>query len=184
MSLVLGYCDGTTGIIASDGKAGGTVCPSEEYNKTRKINDNIILGFAGYKESCEYFLNCVYMALEEKVKYCYIDDFLDVVECGMGSEKTKENLRSSFIIIGKTQNKNMISTMVGDVTDYKIEKNNVISPRILAIGGTIEGQVINDIYIKNIRNTTISISQRMKNTIMQVSKLDESVNDNVFFSKL
>lgn len=40
----------------SDGRAGGTVSLSETYDKTRKINDNIIIGFTGIKENIEFFL--------------------------------------------------------------------------------------------------------------------------------
>ena len=54
MSLILGYATKTNAVIMSDGKAGGTIRPSESCNKTRKINDNIILGFAGYLEDITY----------------------------------------------------------------------------------------------------------------------------------
>lgn len=55
MSLILGYANKDNAIIMSDGHAGKDGCYSEHYNKTRKINHNIILGFAGFVESTEYF---------------------------------------------------------------------------------------------------------------------------------
>ncbi len=35
-------------IIMSDGRVGGAVSPSETCDKTRKINENIILGFVKF----------------------------------------------------------------------------------------------------------------------------------------
>lgn len=180
MSLILGYANKTNAIIMSDGRAGGTVCPSEEYNKTRKINDNIILGFAGYKETSEHFLNCVHMELGERIKNCYIDEFLEVVKYGMDLDATKEHLCSSFIIIGKSRNGNMITSIAGDVTNYKVEKNIADSPRILTIGGTIEGEIINKIYYRNIKRASVPIVKCMTDTIKEVSTLDCSVNTNTF----
>lgn len=55
MSLILGYANKDNAIIMSDGRAGGAVSLSETYNKTRKINDNIIIGFAGIKENIEFY---------------------------------------------------------------------------------------------------------------------------------
>ena len=43
MSLVLGYVSKECAVIMSDGRAGVNGCFSEHYNKTLKINDNIIL---------------------------------------------------------------------------------------------------------------------------------------------
>ena len=60
MSLILGYANKQNAIIMSDGRAGGTVRPSEEYNKTLKFNDNIILGFVGYAEPIEIFIKHIY----------------------------------------------------------------------------------------------------------------------------
>lgn len=56
MSLILGYANKDNAIIMSDGRAGENGSLSEFYNKTRKINDNIIIGFAGFAEPIEFFL--------------------------------------------------------------------------------------------------------------------------------
>lgn len=180
MSLILGYANKTNAIIMSDGRAGGNVSPSETYDKTRKINANIILGFVGYKETSEHFLNCVHMELGEKIKDCYIDEFLEIVKYGMDLDATKEHLRSSFIIIGKTDTGNIITSIVGDVTNYKIEKKIADSPRILTIGGTIDGEIINKIYYRKIKRLNVPTVKCMTDTIKEVSTLDWSVNTNTF----
>lgn len=180
MSLILGYANKDNAIIMSDGRAGGTVCPSEEYDKTRKINNNIILGFSGYQESSEHFLSCIHMKLGERIKYCYIEEFLEVVEYGMSLDSTKEYLHSSFIIIGRTKNKHIMTTIVGNNTQYKMDKHIVTNVRHLAIGGTIDGEKIFEIYEKNLSNHGMSIQSCMIKTIHGVSLLDSSVNTNTF----
>lgn len=180
MSLVLGYANKNNAIIMSDGKAGGTVRPSETYDKTRKINKNIILGFVGYRETSEHFLNCIHMDMGEKIVNCYMDEFLEEIEYGMSLDATKEKLKSTFMIIGRTEGKQMISVIVGRSTDYKIEKSIVCSPRILLIGGAIDGNIINDIYMKNISDKSKDIEDCMRKTIEEVSKLDDCINDNTF----
>lgn len=180
MSLVLGYANKDKAIIMSDGRAGGTVSPSETYDKTRKINDNIIIGFVGYKETSGHFLNCVRMDMGKRIRECYMEEFLEEVEYGMNMDVTKEKLKSTFMIIGRTERKEMVSVIVGDSTDYKIEKNIVSSPRILLIGGVIDGNLINDIYMKNISNKNMSIDGCMRKTIEEVSEIDDSINKNIF----
>ena len=57
MSLILGYANKDNAIIMSDGRAGENGSLSEFYNKTRKINSNIILGSAGIVGGIEPFVN-------------------------------------------------------------------------------------------------------------------------------
>ena len=47
MSLILGYANKDNAIIMSDGRAGENGSLSEFYNKTRKINVNIIWMISG-----------------------------------------------------------------------------------------------------------------------------------------
>lgn len=180
MSLVLGYANKNNAIIMSDGRADGTVSPSEIYDKTRKINNNIILGFVGYKETGEHFLNCVHMDMGKRIEECYMGEFLEEVEYGMSLDATKEKLKSTFMIIGRTERKEMVSVIVGNSTDYKIEKNIVSSPRILLIGGVIDGKIINDIYMKHISDVKKSVEDCMRKTIEEVSEIDDSINKNIF----
>lgn len=180
MSLILGYANKDSAIIMSDGRAGENGRLSEYYNKTRKINDNIIIGFAGFAEPIETFLNhCIKEMGTDIAKY-YIDDFLEMVEFLVDDKETQEYLSSSFIIIGRDQNSQMYTAIIGDSTAYKSEINLVTCPRILSIGGTIEGSIIKNIYYKNIKNETLSIEECMATTILQVSRLDSSINSNVF----
>lgn len=75
MSLILGYANKDNAIIMSDGRAGENGSLSEFYNKTRKINDNIIIGFAGFAEPIEHFLNHVIKEMGTEINQYYMDDF-------------------------------------------------------------------------------------------------------------
>ena len=89
-------------------------------------------------------------------------------------------MKSDFIIIGRTENGQMISAIVGDSTNYQIEQNLVTSPRILLIGGTIALSALSKIYKENISNHDISIESCMIKTIRDAAVLDSSINGNTF----
>ncbi len=184
MSLVLGYATPTNAIIMSDGRAGEDGSYSEHYDKTLKINDNIIMGFAGIKENIDMFLSCVLSNMGENRKYYLIDDFLDMVNFIMQDEETKAYLESSFIIIGRDSRANMITSIVGHLTNYKIQRGIAYKPKFLNIGGTIDGRIINKICSDYMAKDNILPIFRMKSIITEISKIDSSVNGNIFYSSL
>lgn len=184
MSLVLGYCNGITGVVASDGRAGGIVCPSEEYDKTRKINDCIILGFVGYRESSEHFLSCVHMELGERIRSCYIDEFLEVIKYGMSLDATREHLHSSFVIIGKTEKGDMKFVTTGQNTDFDINFLDANIGRIYPIGGTVSVSSILDICEYHSKLFEGNVKNTLKNIITDVSKIDNSINTNLYFKEI
>lgn len=106
----------------------------------------------------------------------------------MEEKDTQENLMSSFIIIGKTENKEMVTSIAGDLTNFKVKKNIVTIPKVLSIGGMVDGSVIQNIYITNIGNEEIEIEieveDRMRKTIKDVSRIDSSINSNTFIQKI
>lgn len=180
MSLVLGYVNAKNAIIMSDGRAGENGSYSEHYNKTMKINDNIIIGFARILEPIEFFLEHVFSQMGNDRSSYYINDFLYMINFFMNDKETQENLKSDFIIIGRTENGQMISAIVGDSTNYQIEQNLVTSPRLLLIGGTIALSTLSKIYKENISNHNIPIESCMIQTIRDAAVLDSSINGNIF----
>ena len=183
MSLVLGWTDGIIGYIASDGRAGGDE-PSENYNKTRKVNENIILGFVGMKSQAEYFLNCVYESLGDDVKNCYIEDFMEPLEYGISLPVTKEKLRSTFLIIGKSKSKEIKYILVGNATNYLVKYLDPFQKRLFPIGGTIEKDKILDICEKHSLLFKGNVKETMKNIIYEVSDIDNSINKNVYYQEI
>ena len=180
MSLILGYANKDNAMILSDGRAGENGSYSEHFNKTMKINNNIIMGFAGYVEPLEFFINHLIQEMGDDRENDYIDDFLELIEFLMDDKETQEKLRSAFLIIGRNTHGDMFTCNAGDVSNYKVEKHLVENVRISSIGGTIEGKIINEIFSKNIKNKAIPIQDCMINTIKEVATLDNSVNTNIF----
>lgn len=180
MSLVLGYATKDSAIIMSDGRAGGTVRPSEEYNKTLKFNENIILGYVGYAESCEYLIEYIYSQIDPDKSNITIDEIWDILNFIFEDEQAKIHFQSTFMIIGKHNDGNMYTSIIGRVTDYKLEFNKVLSPRYLAIGGIVDGNIINTIYTKNMNMLDIPVKKRLLKTIVEVSAIDSSINSNTF----
>lgn len=184
MSLVLGYCNGITGIIASDGRAGGTAFPSEEYNKTRRINSNIILGFVGYKEECEFFLDWANKEMGDDVADYYIDDYLEIIEFGMNDDSTKEHFQSTLMIMGKAKENEIKFVIVGQDTGYKIKYIPADKPNIAFIGGTIPISKIREICEYNLSINDGKIMNKMIKIIRDVASLDNSVNTTCHFTFL
>ncbi len=180
MTLILGYANKNNAIIMSDGRAGKNGSYSEHYNKTLKINDNIIIGFAGYVESIEHFLKATFHEMGTKRDQYYINDFWELMQFGMNLKETQKHFHSTFIIIGRDNNGNMHTSMIGQSTNYKLESSSVTTPRVVSIGGTIDGQIIENIYMRNIKQYHIPIDTCMRNTIQEVARLDTSVNGNCF----
>ena len=155
MSLVLGYASKDSAIIMSDGRAGENGCYSEYYNKTLKVNDNIILGAAGVMEGIKIFLSQALPQMGKHRPQYKIDDFWYMMESLMRDEETQKYLQSAFLIIGRHSDGNMYTSIIGDSTDYALEKNKVTIPRFCAIGGTIDGSIINEIVTEEMTNKLI-----------------------------
>ena len=180
MSLILGYANTKNAIIVSDGRAGINGCFSEHYDKTLKINNNIILGFAGFAEDIQATLDFCATKMGNNTNKYYVDDFLNLLSHIMDDPINQKHIHSSYIVIGRSEDNKMYTAIIGDSTDYKIEKNIVNSTRYLAIGGTIDGSKMFDIYRKNLSNQNMSIQDCLIKTIHDVSLLDDSVNKNTF----
>jgi hypothetical protein len=107
----------------------------------------------------------------------FLDEFVELFKM-----KPKENeFNSSFLMLGIDSNGIMCTSIFGHVTDYHIKKNICESARYCTIGGSIDGNIINEIYKRNILNPTIPIHERPRNTVSEVSRLDSTVNDNCYF---
>ena len=178
MSLILGYANKDNAIIMSDGRAGKNGCLSEYYNKTRKINDNIIIGFAGFAEPIETFLEHIFFQMGNERNEYYVDDFWELIQFLTDDIETQKHLKSTFIILGRDRKHRMYSSIIGQTTNYKLDKQLVSAPRITSIGGTIDGKIIEEMYMYNIRQYHLPIEDCMRTTIHEVSKLDPSVNTN------
>lgn len=179
MSLVIGYTDGKQAIIMSDGRAGGTYAPSETYDKTTKINDNIIIGFVGNAAFTEPFLNEMRKQFGEELKDCTIEDIQDFFEFQFTEQLIAQNPASTFLIMAKTENTVKVA-IFGQDTGYKFKYINKSTPLYVHIGGCFVDKIIAT------ANKTLSLTsdkspiEQMEELIIQCSSFDNSINTNVF----
>lgn len=180
MSLIVGYASKEKSIIMSDGRAGGEK-HTENCDKTIKISNHTIAGFVGYLEEVQFILS--------RLKYEHIknsEDFVDHIEWLLSEKPKDAPFVSDFAIIGYDNDKKLCTYFIGYLTGYKkqkhiVEENN---PRVLCMGGTISESIIQNIFDQNVTNRAIPVEERLKNTIISVSREDESVNENCFLKFL
>ncbi len=184
MSLILGYANKDNAIIMSDGRAGKDGSYSEHYNKTLKINDNIIIGFVGYVETIEQCIKYIFSEMGSDINAYYIEDYWELMQFLLDNDNARAHFKSSFIIMGRDRKHQMYTSTIGRVTDHRLEKTLVSAPRVASIGGTIDGDIIKDIYMRNITQYHIPIDTCMRTTIQEVAKLDPSVNTNCFVATI
>lgn len=181
MSLVLGYADGQHAIIMSDGRATGSH-PSEEKNKTEKINDNIILGYVGFEEDAKIFINFTHDAFGDYQKDIGISEFLEYVSYQIDNEDARKYMQSTFMIIGRDVDGSMVFAEIGHYTGHKV-LGLVVGDRPYGkhIGGTIDRGLIDNIFDAKMQvaNADNAIGLMME-VIYAVADIDSSVNKNCF----
>lgn len=177
MSLVIGYFNQEYAIIISDGRAG---TENEYYDKTLKLNDNIIFGYVGYAEEAEMVLPCI-KSLSEITS---VDELLEILEHEFSLKPSEVEFRTTFMFIGIDNIHNMALYQIGDLTNFKMQKSKLTSG-LLHMGGTTDYHSIDDIVRANMFNKNeLDITERMKKSIEDVSKIDSSVNNNIFIKTI
>ena len=180
MSLIVGYASKEKSIIMSDGRAGGEK-RSEQCDKTIKISNHTIAGFVGYFEEAQFVLS--------KLKFEHIgnsEDFVNHIEELLSTKPKDVPFETDFAIIGYDNDNKLCTYFIGYMTGYKKQKRIVEEnePRVLCMGGTITEARIQNIFDRNVTNRSIPVEERLKNTIISVSREDKSVNQNCFSKTL
>lgn len=180
MSLIVGYASKEKSLIMSDGRASGEK-HSEQCDKTIKISNHTIAGFVGYLGEAQFVFS--------KLKFEHInnsEDFVDHIQELLSTKPKAAPFKSDFAVIGYDNNNKLCTYFIGYLTGYKKQKRIVEEnePRVLCMGGTISEIKIQNIVDQNVTNRSIPIEERLKNTIISVSREDESVNENCFIKSL
>lgn len=116
MSVVLGFATSKCGIIASDGwfKDDNGKIIDENFDKTIKLNDNVIAGFAGYSKPC------VQMIIELQNLHPLADmpleQILEIMSCRL--PQIAGDKLASFLLIGKNMHKKIQLSGIGTRTNY------------------------------------------------------------------
>lgn len=180
MSYVVCVASERSATIMSDGRGiniYGDV-DVKDINKTRKISNNIILGFAGEYDTCIETLSYI----ENLVHVNAIDCALELSKPIYESLKEKNNLsKSGFIIVAKN------STGKIDICTFGLDKDELIhvEPQKDRIGYSqlcpTDYSGSKDILVSNLTVNDINLSyeNRMLNAINEMASLSHLVGGNV-----
>jgi len=126
MSVVLAYANEDTAIIAGDGRVidANNNIYSEQYEKVKKINDRVIIGYAGEVTPCE----CISLLLTKEenrdtVSGLYVEDIVNFIE--MYYKTMPPETKVGFLICGIAKNSKICaaSTMLGQKSEIIFPSN-------------------------------------------------------------
>jgi hypothetical protein len=181
VSLVIAYADKDKALIVSDGRAGNI---NEFYNKTRVINNKIILGYAGFAEESEWVLDNVINQPSINIENVSIEEFASIFHFTFSYKPEDVEFRSDFIIAGINAENKIVMYLIGALTDFKLIEE-IPSPCVIRILNNDDAQpFIDDIFKHNYSMVKLPLLERFKNCITDVATIDKSVNSNFFHAEI
>lgn len=195
MSLVLGMTFTNRAIIISDGRARNVINNSiinEKCDKTRKINDSVILGFSGELEVSLWLLEQFENIHKRNIPDLKSDDvakiLCNIAEEGVNYRKKLNKSNATYfqmIVTGLNSKKIMSLYSFGVPTSFKIKESiptvhNFIYS-ILSPNGTDFGSVFED-GMKNHPGKDLEFYYRL--LFSKASEIDDSINTNLFVKSI
>lgn len=192
LSFVIGYVSTKMAAIASDGRCcytDGTI-KTEFYNKTRKINNNVIIGYSGSTKACEKILSQLQLALEQiqknGMREPYVNEVAACIHAIIPMFNFPKEHKVQFIISGISNNKEMQLYTFGNTnqtdfipliaTEKEIQIAALCSSKSNESGCKIfKNHLINDPFVQH-----TPIDDIFKASIEEMADLDPTVNRNCF----
>lgn len=199
LSFVMGYVSTKMAAIASDGRCcytDGTI-KTEFYDKTRKFNNNVIIGYSGSTEPCEQVLSILQFGLDQIQKgenrEAYVDEVAiclhrSIQMCNFPEEKNVQFIVSGISTEGTMQlyafgNTNQKDLIPLTATDGVMRTAVLCPPGKDEIGSQIfKNHLINDL-VNDLDDEHSFIEDVFKASIEEMADLDSTVNKN-FFSQV
>lgn len=195
MSLILGIVFTNRAIVISDGRvknASTDLVVDEKFDKTRKINDNVILGFSGDREFSLWFLEQFGNFCKQdisKLKADHVANFLcKIAQKGVDYRNNlKESVSTDFQMIAAGKNSKGIMALYnfGVPTNFEIKEYiptaktfvySVLSP------GTKD---IDSIFEKVMAECpNMELGDYINLLFFKASELDDSINTNLFMKEI
>lgn len=195
MSLIIGIVFTNRAIVISDGRvknARTDLVVDEKFDKTRKINDNVILGFSGDREFSLWLLEQFENVCKQDISQLKADHvaniFCKIAQEGVDYRKNlKESLPTNFqmVVAGKNNKGIMALYNFGVPTNFEIKEYiptaktfvySVLSP------GTKD---IDSIFEKVMTNYPGRELEDYINLLFsKVSDMDDSINTNLFMKEI
>ncbi len=188
MSFVIGFATPQEVIIMSDGRARNSLSReilSESYNKTRKINNNVCIGFSGIAEVSECIIDNFMKYPEINIDIINADDTA-VILCEIAkivaSNVNADNIQ--MVIAGLDASGKITLNSFAKCTGFQINKQiPTISHYCYATlnPNGFDGDKLFEHYICL---TQMSITKRMENCIKHAAQLNDTINNRVFKCKI
>lgn len=195
MSLILGIVFANRALIISDGRvkdAGTNLVVDEKFDKTRKINDNVILGFSGETKFSLWLLGQFDNICNKDVFRLKAEHVANIL-CKIAQEGVnyRENLEEpkitnfQMIVAGKNSRGIMALYNFGVPTNLQIKEciptaktfvYSVLSPGTKDIGSVFE-KVIAD-------NPGMELEDYINLLFFKASELNDSINTNLFIKEI
>ena len=195
MSLIIGIVFTNRAIVISDGRvknARTDLVVDEKFDKTRKINDNVILGFSGDREFSLWLLEQFENVCKQDISQLKADHvaniFCKIAQEGVDYRKNlKESLPTNFqmVVAGKNNKGIMALYNFGVPTNFEIKEYiptaktfvySVLSP------GTKD---IDSIFEKVMTNYPGRELEDYINLLFsKASDMDDSINTNLFMKEV
>ena len=192
MSLVLGVAFTNKAVIISDGRAINKSTISENCDKTRKINNNVILGFSGELEFSLWLLEQFDNICNKDIFRLKADHIANIL-CRLAQEginyrkNLKESVSTNFqmIVAGKNSKGIIGLYSFGVPTNFKIkedipvEKNfvySVLFPDTKGFDYSFE-QIIADCPNKRLEDCINLL-------YVKAAKIDDTINTNLFIKEI
>lgn len=192
LSFVIGFVSTTMAAIASDGRCcytDGTI-KTEFYNKTRKINRNVIIGYSGSTESCEKVLDALQPALEqaqmESNREAYVNEVATCIHRVIPLFNFPKGKNVQFIVSGISDEGTMQLYSFGNTNQTNLvpltATNDKIQTAVLCPLGKDEigYQIFKNHLINDLDDEHPFIEDVFKASIEEMADLDSTVNKNFF----
>lgn len=169
--------------MACDGQVtneDGTI-KSNNYKKIKKVGTNVLIGYAGTLQICE-------KALEEmhNLNNLYIDNVYELAQVIVNNlnmiyseNHINRNLHKAQIIVGshnQLYSINSINNTINRINTPKLPKIEFVKVIPPNLSSTTIDQIIESEFSYGITN----IQKQLKNIVIEISKKDSTVNNNVY----
>lgn len=190
MSFVIGFATPSAALIVSDGRCQGknNTIITEYYNKTKRINDKVIIGFAGETALCEAAINALYTpapvnAVATNLSANWTVNGVSICLCSfLKSLQLGHNRKCSFIVAGSNSNHQIELDTFGIISDLAIKSyiptTTDVQYATLSPDGVDGDKIVENHLTGNYGYS--SIEDALKGAIADVAKINHSVNTNYY----
>lgn len=195
MSLILGIAFTNRAIIISDGRvkdASTGLVIDEKFDKTRKVNDNVILGFSGEMEFPLWLLGQFDNVCNKDIFRLRADHVANIL-CKIAQEGVnyRENLKEpkttnfQMIVAGKNSRDIMALYNFGVPTNFQI-KEYIPTAKTFVYSVLFPGtKDIGSIFEKVMAEyPNMELEDCINLLFFKASELDDSINTNLFIKEI